>query len=553
MSTSQLKPPRPTTRPTARPAKPQQPGPQPSTLQLQEQVRTMDYAHGAKILSPNSAGLAPKPPPRPSTLQRKPQSQLAPKPQTNPQPQPGPAPVQGAPQPQPEPQQPPAPEGSGPPAENLQSAERLGKGAVGLGHVKGMVEQRVAQKKQDVEETNAKRSGIKKLLGAGKKKDATIPLYQEAVTNLGAVKGTFEEVSTKVRAAPKPFNDLLPAAARQADKAADRMTGKVDTPLVDNVHDVATFVRSGEGDMLQRVIARGADILSDGSLANRKKLGEGGQGAVWGGDYLGITPIARKHTTSSQNGDEVKGECDAMGACESPNVLKTYGSFEKGNSVGYIMELARKGDLKGLQKQLSAMKLEERMEVVPYLMRGSFKGLLAVHGQGKIHGDIKNDNIVIGDDYEPKLMDFGLVQEANATDKKIVGSESHMAPEVMQGKIEKASDIWSMGETMLIMLFGANSLGIHKGETVMRTNALGQGTEKGTELKGGEWLGKVAEKVKLMPPEKKQDGERLLDFLRKVMAFDPKERMGAQQALDHEFLSLQNTARGKEKLKTMRK
>lgn len=527
----------------------------------------MDYEHGAMTVSPKSGGLGrPPPPPRPSRLLRKPQSQLAPKPQGAPQQPQGPAPMQGAPQAEPkqaepkqpeakqaEPQQESAPEVTGPPAENLAAAERLGKGAVGLGHVKGMVEKRVEQKKQDVEETNAKRSGIKKLLGTGKKKDATIPLYQEAVTNLGAVKGTFEEVSTKVRAAPKPIKDLLPAAARHADKAADSMTGKVDAPLVDNVHDVATFVRSGEGDMLQRVIARGGDILSDGSLANRKKLGEGGQGAVWGGDYLGITPIARKHTTSSQDADEVKGESDAMGACESPNVLKTYGSFEKGNSVGYIMELARKGDLKGLQKQLSAMKLEERMEVVPYLMRGSFKGLLAVHGQGKIHGDIKNDNIVIGDDYEPKLMDFGLVQEANATEKKIVGSESHMAPEVMQGKIEKASDVWSMGETMLIMLFGANSLGIHKDETEMRTNALGQGTEKDTELKGGEWLGKVAEKVKLMPPEKKQEGEQLLDFLRKVMAFDPKERMTAQQALDHEFLSLQNTARGKAKLKTMRK
>ena len=68
-----------------------------------------------------------------------------------------------------------------------------------------------------------------------------------------------------------------------------------------------------------------------------------------------------------------------------------------------------------------------------------YKILLAldhIHSQGVIHRDIKLENIMIDEDENPKIIDFGLSKDTNLDEKvetNIVGSKIYMAPEILQG------------------------------------------------------------------------------------------------------------------------
>ena len=68
-----------------------------------------------------------------------------------------------------------------------------------------------------------------------------------------------------------------------------------------------------------------------------------------------------------------------------------------------------------------------------------YKILLAldhIHSQGVIHRDLKLENIMIDEDENPKIIDFGLSKDTNLDEKvetNIVGSKIYMAPEILQG------------------------------------------------------------------------------------------------------------------------
>jgi len=86
------------------------------------------------------------------------------------------------------------------------------------------------------------------------------------------------------------------------------------------------------------------------------------------------------------------------------------------------------------------------------------KAVLFLHHNGIIHRDLKPENIVFSDtrNYKSlKLIDFGLSIQQNAKkEKRRVGTPYYMAPEMIFGNFVKASDIWSIGVIMYIMVTG---------------------------------------------------------------------------------------------------
>ena len=118
------------------------------------------------------------------------------------------------------------------------------------------------------------------------------------------------------------------------------------------------------------------------------------------------------------------------------NIVSPIEYFENSTYIYFIYEYLEKGYLS---------------EYNPKLLLGVSKGLLYLHKNNILHRDIKPKNILIGNDNEAKIIDFGLSKIQRKLDKAFVsyGSLSFMAPEIFSDRgYNDSCDVWSFGITM---------------------------------------------------------------------------------------------------------
>jgi serine/threonine protein kinase len=131
---------------------------------------------------------------------------------------------------------------------------------------------------------------------------------------------------------------------------------------------------------------------------------------------------------------KISGEVDIHGDLNHQNVVKCYGSFEFGIFVYVILDLC-KGSLKQMRKAIP--RLDEHL--AGFYTYHILRALRYIHGKRVIHGDVKPQNVLLGDvvfaphGREVKLGDFGWATRVVADGRTgvIGGTPNYAAPEML--------------------------------------------------------------------------------------------------------------------------
>ncbi|KAG2468058.1 MINK1 kinase, partial [Polypterus senegalus] len=153
------------------------------------------------------------------------------------------------------------------------------------------------------------------------------------------------------------------------------------------------------------------------------------------------------------------------------NIATYYGAFVKKSPPGnddqlwLVMEFCGAGSVTDLVKNTKGNTLKE--DWIAYICREILRGLSHLHTHKVIHRDIKGQNVLLTENAEVKLVDFGVSAQLDRTVGRrntFIGTPYWMAPEVIacdenpDSTYDYRSDIWSLGITAIEMAEGAPPL-----------------------------------------------------------------------------------------------
>lgn len=139
---------------------------------------------------------------------------------------------------------------------------------------------------------------------------------------------------------------------------------------------------------------------------------------------------------------------------DHPNIVKYYEFYLDERAIYLVMEYIGGGELfdKIVQQENQVFN-----EVMAYQYISQLIGALNhMHALDIVHRDIKPENLMIGDNGEVKLIDFGLskIKKKNEMLKTVAGTPYYMAPEVLMGSYGKEVDCWSLGVLLYVFMSG---------------------------------------------------------------------------------------------------
>ncbi|XP_062090765.1 G-type lectin S-receptor-like serine/threonine-protein kinase CES101 [Humulus lupulus] len=214
-----------------------------------------------------------------------------------------------------------------------------------------------------------------------------------------------------------------------------------------------------------------ADIIAatdNFSLAN--KLGEGGFGPVYKGKLPDGQEIAVKRLArhSGQGLEEFMNEITLIAELQHTNLVSLLGCCTHAEEKMLIYEYMPNKSLDFFLFDPIRRKIldwEKRVNII----EGIAQGLLYLHKYSRlriIHRDLKASNILLDEDMNPKISDFGMARifgrnELTANTERVVGTYGYMSPEyAMNGIFSVKSDVYSFGVLLLEIATGKkNTIG----------------------------------------------------------------------------------------------
>ena len=205
-----------------------------------------------------------------------------------------------------------------------------------------------------------------------------------------------------------------------------------------------------------------------------EKLGEGGMGVVWKARDTRLDRfVALKVLPAEKMGEPERErrfvqEARAASALNHPNIITIY-DIDRADDASFIaMEFVHGKALDQLIPR-KGLRLNEALKYATQIA----DALSAAHAAGIVHRDLKPGNVMVNENGNVKVLDFGLAklteqgaggeftrtetiaQSAKTEEGKIVGTVSYMSPEQAEGKkVDARSDIFAFGALLYEMLTG---------------------------------------------------------------------------------------------------
>ncbi|XP_022155524.1 probable serine/threonine-protein kinase PBL19 isoform X2 [Momordica charantia] len=207
------------------------------------------------------------------------------------------------------------------------------------------------------------------------------------------------------------------------------------------------------------------------------KIGEGGFGSVYRGRVKPTTPdadplvvaIKKLNQHSLQGHKEWLAEVQFLSVVSHPNLVQLLGyateNGERGIQRLLVYEFLPNRSLEHhlFQRVSPTLPWKQRLEIII----GAALGLAYLHGGLEaqvIYRDFKSSNVLLDENFKPKLSDFGLAREGPSGDHThvstaVVGTHGYAAPEYVEtGRLTSQCDVWSFGVVLYELLTGRRAL-----------------------------------------------------------------------------------------------
>ncbi|KAJ3149883.1 3-phosphoinositide dependent protein kinase-1 [Geranomyces michiganensis] len=172
--------------------------------------------------------------------------------------------------------------------------------------------------------------------------------------------------------------------------------------------------------------------------------------------------LDKRHIIKEKKTKYVAIEKDVLNALDHPLVVKLYYTFQDAQSLYFVLELARDGDLLGFVRKLGCFTEDAaRFYVAEIIVAVEY-----LHSKGIVHRDLKPENILLDENMHIKLTDFGTAKildsdsvdaGTSASEKRnsFVGTAEYCSPELLNDRAaSKSSDVWAIGCILYHLLAG---------------------------------------------------------------------------------------------------
>ncbi|KAG3119117.1 hypothetical protein PI124_g4798 [Phytophthora idaei] len=202
------------------------------------------------------------------------------------------------------------------------------------------------------------------------------------------------------------------------------------------------------------------------------------------------------------------------------NLLKLRDEIEFDGYLYLVSDFCARGELYELVSSAADGKL--LLPIITKYMRQIASGIQFLHANGFAHRDLSLENVLVTDDDQCQVCDFGLAASTAKPSRETVGKLFYMAPEVLAGVQYDATkaDVWSLGVMLFIMLIGAPPV-----ETASSSDARFRLiTNKGIRKLIDRW-GLTNE----LPAA-------AIDLIADMLEVDPEQRISMAEVVSHPFL-----------------